>query len=191
MKSLHPILLAALIGISGAEAEERITIKGHCFSGSGKSVVGARVSLVGGQRGKPAEVLGASFSDKHGAFTFENVERLERLVLAVRATGHASRLHMLREPADAGQIEVEIALETNPGTLTGIVTGPDGKPLEGVSVYAAAGLDAPITGVMMDVTDENGRYVINDLRRWEAQARGGIAISSCAHSTKTNRTTCF
>ena len=152
-----------------------VTLQGRCFSSSGKPIVGARVTLIGRDAGREPETLGTIFSGKHGAFTFENIKRQERMIVAVRASGHASKLHYLRD--ETMEDEFEVALETDPGKLSGVVTGPDGKPLEGVSVFTVSGFGAPIPGVMMDVTDENGQFVIHDIRKWEGDGRTGMYFS--------------
>ena len=154
----------------------RIVVRGRCYDDLARPVENARVLILRDTNGYLERVIeGETRTDSDGNFEFAQVkttlnEQGDLSIVAAKA-GFSSSMALLKKPMD-GIIEEELTMSADPGTLSGLVTDSHGRPLSGVAVYLSCSrVDAPFEGILSAVTDEDGRYEINDLKRFAGNSR--------------------
>ena len=101
-------------------------------------------------------------------------------VVAATAPHHVSAMQQLDDVAEGW---ASLVLDDNPGTLSGVVTDENGQPLNGVTVYVSG--SKPVPEYRSAVTDEQGRYAITDLNRWNAKDTEKVDPQTGMHSIVT------
>jgi beta-lactamase regulating signal transducer with metallopeptidase domain len=117
----------------------------------------------------PPVLLAQTKTDGEGRYRLRNIEipaaREDAMggnpILVATANGYVSEMRAARTKTD--DLELPLEMDNNPGTLSGVVTDRQGRPIPGVSVFA---LFSPLPGVATAVTDAQGHYAITDLKRW-------------------------
>ena len=107
-------------------------------------------------------------TDVDGRYAFRDVEYSadsSRLCVAATAKGYVSIVELVK--ATNGEVDLPLEFSSDLGTLSGVVTGPEGRPVKDAVVFlnGCFGPD-PVPGIWSSVTDEQGRYAITDLKRW-------------------------
>ena len=152
--------------ILSAPAAVTATIHGVCRDQDAKPVAAARIRLFECPSGvPPSKLVAETTSDAEGKFSFSDVVAGDEFsepgpFIVATAPGHASYLASVNWSEHK---EKSIRMSNRTGTLSGIVTDEAGRPLQGVTVYQSG---EPITDYQMAITDERGRFAINDLPRW-------------------------
>jgi hypothetical protein len=160
-----------------AATEKKISLQGICTDQHSDPIPGARVRvfwLISND--EPLQMAAEVKSDEDGKFSIPGVAALPDdkkrapgftgIIVTATATGHVSTVKLLNA-ADAGW--AALVLDDNPGTLSGIITDENGKPLQGAVVYQHTVGTDPIPELQSAVTDEQGRYAISDLTRWNSK----------------------
>jgi beta-lactamase regulating signal transducer with metallopeptidase domain/5-hydroxyisourate hydrolase-like protein (transthyretin family) len=181
---------------SSQNATGGVTIHGICHDQDSKPIPNARVRVFRIMAYTDAPRLVADVrSDDDGKFAIMKVEAvtnyyhrngLTDLMVVATARGYASSAKQVEEVECVG--DVSLALSSNPDTLSGVVTDSRGRPLKGVSVFLPNFSENPLPDYMCAVTDEQGRYAITDLNRWQPEdsrkfdpkTRTGTIIGSCS-----------
>lgn len=149
-------VLALLLFVGGAGAQEPEAEPAFRIGGEVKGQVGALVSLWDAQ--EPGRFLVKGETDARGRFRLgvpiETAERREHpfggVIVVVQAKGKAQR----RVEARAGTVDLKIKL-WQVERIEGLVKDADGKPLPAIVVIGTSrGVREKTT------TDENGRYVL-------------------------------
>ena len=146
-----------------------VLIRGNCADEDGVVMAGCKVRIVRRSDEGPYVELAETVSDGEGRFELKNLQtRLpdERdLIVIATADGHVPGVE---HPAsfEGDVIQTSLKLRSDPGTLSGVVSDSQGKPVAGVAVFFGA--DQPLPGVGSAVTDEQGRYSISGLQRWSS-----------------------
>ncbi len=147
---------------------ERISVDGVCRDQHGKRIADARVRVFRWTYVDRPVLVAETRSNAEGEFRFADLEVLRNpnqsagmtdLAFAATAEGHTSVLEPI-STANTGWTTLEMA--DNPGTISGVVTDPAGKPLADATVFATYGLE-PIPDFLSAVTDAQGRYLIGNL----------------------------
>ncbi len=169
----------------GAALEEQETgprLFGRVVRSSGVGIAGARVIVreANSWLAVPADVeemtalswrgtIYEATSDEEGLFVLHNVDPGD-IALAIQADGFSPLTRMripvpVHEEYDLGRFLLELGVK-----LSGKVTGPRGKPVEGVQVLRAVSpesgslrLDLPGHGIPTAVTDAEGLFEVNCL----------------------------
>ena len=128
-------------------------------------------------------------TDHNGKFRFEPVAnvteqqdrrklllpQLAPYLIAAKAKGRATAHQRVPQMSvDPGHIELRMP---EGAILSGKVTGPDGKPLEGALVSVSMLIPEPITGICCAVTDKSGFFEIRDLWKMDLMERTKAAGS--------------
>jgi beta-lactamase regulating signal transducer with metallopeptidase domain len=174
------------------EKKTIITVHGNCRDQNSKPVSQLWVRVYwyasgSGQR----ELLGETRAADGGLFSIPDVkisaaaaanQEKARLHIVATAKGYASAVKVVDEAAASEEVSLEMSNE--PGTLSGVVTDEHGRPVAGATVYIPCCGNEPITDCKTTITDEQGRYAINDLRQWKPEdsktfdAKTGITTST-------------
>ncbi|MEX2137851.1 MAG: M56 family metallopeptidase [Pirellulales bacterium] len=153
----------------------RVVVRGQCVDDQAKPLAAVRVLIVRRSEDYRSQVsVGETKSDAAGRFELRNVETamLDHgdLFAVAALKGYVSACVPLANP-EVAMIEQELKLSSNPGTLSGMVSDPEGRPIPGVTVFLSCCVsDEPLPGILSSVTDENGRYAITDLKRWTPES---------------------
>jgi beta-lactamase regulating signal transducer with metallopeptidase domain/protocatechuate 3,4-dioxygenase beta subunit len=185
---------ADAIAETSAPSGRKITVRGKCVDDDGQPVANATVRLVQDRfridsiskaDSDPATVISEVKSDASGEFVFKDVNAppsdphpQHQRVMFVTATaeGRASAVGLeswrLNYSPDDNEIvigsgEFPFLLSKDRLTVSGVVTDPSGRPVAGARVYMGTSGGNPIPGMWSAVTDQAGRYAINDLERWK------------------------
>jgi protocatechuate 3,4-dioxygenase beta subunit len=192
--SLEPVPTAGEVSLQrmyalGRELEHtRNVILGRCVDENEQPLAGVPVELYryrwGGIRGEE-ELVTSMQTDSDGIFRFDKVVDVERdfpagvpdasypepgsqlIAVAARALGRTSAWSdglaaQLAEHSGLWELPMERA-----ATLRGRITGPDGQPVAGATVFVGYDrLDKP--GLELARTDAEGRYAIDDLWAYDA-----------------------
>ncbi len=165
---------------SAAKSEGQITFAGLCHDDQGRPIAGAevllyRVDLMGN---RTQRLLQTERTNKDGKFQFAPVDDLSKGMPAwqpalpqaapygihARATGRATVGEFVPQSSiDSGHIDMRMP---EGATLSGKVTGPDGKPVKGATVWAIGPIK-PIPGIGSATTDAAGQFEIRDLRKMD------------------------
>ncbi len=139
---------------------------------------------------QPLQLAAEVKSDGDGKFSIPGVatlpadphrrENFTGLVVAATAPHHVSAMQQLDDVAEGW---ASLVLDDNPGTLSGVVTDENGQPLNGVTVYVSG--SKPVPEYRSAVTDEQGRYAITDLNRWNAKDTEKVDPQTGMHSIVT------
>jgi beta-lactamase regulating signal transducer with metallopeptidase domain/5-hydroxyisourate hydrolase-like protein (transthyretin family) len=183
-------MAAATAGPSEAvPGATKIAIRGVCQDQDSKPVPNARLRVFRQIADADAPKLVAeSKSDEQGRFSIselpivadrEQAKRRPELTVVATANGHASTMTQIDEKAKSG--DVSLVMSNDPGSLSGVVTDAEGRPVNGVTVYLFHGSEGPLADVMSSVTDEKGRYSINDVARWKQADIPKIAPNPGVH----------
>jgi len=134
-----------------------------------KPVGGVDVALYGvrGVVGHPEKVAETK-SDAEGHFSFADLE-----VLGPQDAWDSLTYGLVLRPADSPPVIVscypselarmQLDVFRNPARLAGTVVDEQGQPVAGVTVFQYGIHRKPVPGLQSAVTDENGRFEINDL----------------------------
>jgi beta-lactamase regulating signal transducer with metallopeptidase domain len=153
---------------SPADLTKKLSIHGTCHGPEGKAISSASVRVFQSQSlGRPM-LRAETHTDVDGRYAFRDVEYSgdsSGLCVAATAKGYVSKVEPVK--AANGEIDVPLDLSSDVGTLSGVVTGSDGRPVKNAVVFlnGCFGPD-PLPGIWSSVTDEQGRYAITDLKRW-------------------------
>ena len=160
----------------GAKPANPVRLTGVVTAG-GEAVAGTMLTFVADGVGN-LESLKMTSTDKAGRFDVE-LTKPGRYVINVQhmeGTGQQQNVEMLREIPE--QPEAELDIELPVGGITGVVKGPDGRPVP--SARVTLGSDGPIAngsftgGNYAEIwTDEKGRYELRWLRPGEYSVAAG------------------
>jgi len=139
-----------------------------------KPIVNARIRFFLANRAEKSQrELPGVTTDATGSFSFafEYIDRgpqqpRELLCVVAQAPGKATVISGVRVGA-RGHAHYPFRLRTA-GSLSGRITGEDGQPVAGATVFRATQMKAPVPGVLCAVTDADGRYQIADMSVWDA-----------------------
>lgn len=153
----------------------KVTVRGRCVDEDSEPLAGVRVLIArrSSRDYRSQTIAGETRTDAEGRFELRDIgtamlDHGDLCAVAAR-DGYSSACAFLPNPED-GVIERELSLSSNPGTLSGVVRDPQGRPIPGVTVYLlCCSTDEPLPGIRSAVTDGNGRYAISDLVRWDAK----------------------
>jgi beta-lactamase regulating signal transducer with metallopeptidase domain/protocatechuate 3,4-dioxygenase beta subunit len=149
------------------DSTKKLSIHGTCHDPDGKPISNASVRIFQSQSFERPILRAETRTDVDGRYAFRDVEYSadsSRLCVAATAKGYVSYVQHVK--ATNGEIDLPFELSSDPGTLSGVVTGPDGRPVKDALVYLnCLGID-PLPGIFGSVTDNQGRYAITDLKRW-------------------------
>lgn len=152
-----------------------VTVRGRCLDEDEfQPLTDVRVLVVAwSPRLRRHIVAGETKSGADGAFELKDLEIAAAAgthPTAVAALpGYASTLVALKGQGE-GLIEQDLELSSHPGSLSGTVRDAEGRPVAGVTVSLPCFTDDPLLGIRSAVTDDRGRYVIPDLRRWSSES---------------------
>ena len=152
----------------------RLTISGECVAEDRKPIVNARIRFFLANRAEKSQrELPGVTTDATGSFSFafEYIDRgpqqpRELLCVVAQAPGKATVISGVRV-GSRGHAHYPFRLRTA-GSLSGRITGEDGQPVAGATVFRATQMKAPVPGVLCAVTDADGRYQIADMSVWDA-----------------------
>lgn len=96
-----------------------------------------------------------------GTFLIDGLETPRTYVVTFSRDGFSGQTIALDLAAGAARPDVDGALTGGTGTVTGVVTGPDGAPLGGVEVVVAAGDFAAQTATL--TTGTPGSFTVTDI----------------------------
>lgn len=162
-------------------AEGQMKIAGVCHDEAGQPVAGARWRLFHiDYRAKSQNVLQDVVTDDAGRFQFWPVDGpfLKRQPVRAYSTWWgAPTLYLVGQAPGRGTVlwhvfagdpNDKLEFKMYPAAaLTGTVVDVEGRPVAGATVTATRqGLLNPVPGVRSEITDESGRYRINDLAAW-------------------------
>ncbi|WP_425397875.1 carboxypeptidase regulatory-like domain-containing protein [Aeoliella sp.] len=164
-------------------------VEGVCLAPDGKPANGVTVTLYRSrQLADNFKQLATATTGPDGRFEFADVltkdevataekdwreaaSRNENEVfwLVTQKPGFVTRYASAAKPALAAGVNARVTLEPS-ATLTGAVTDPDGKPIEGAQVRVSRGATTPLPpGIHNAVTDAEGRYSIDDAAPFDRQ----------------------
>lgn len=157
-----------------AQQLSRLTISGECVAEDRKPIVNARIRFFLANRAEKSQrELPGVTTDATGSFSFafEYIDRgpqqpRELLCVVAQAPGKATVISGVRVGA-RGHAHYPFRLRTA-GSLSGRITGEDGQPVAGATVFRATQMKPPVPGVLCAVTDADGRYEIADMSIWDA-----------------------
>ncbi len=154
---------------------KNLTIRGACQDQDAKPVPGARLRVFRQLTySDTPKIVAETKSDELGRYSISGLETggsreamhgLPELRVVATASGHASTMRPIDEKAKSG--DISLVMSSNPGSLSGVVTDAEGRPIKGVTVFPWFGFEGPLADFMCSVTDESGRYSINDVTRWK------------------------
>lgn len=169
---------------------QKVTVRGRCIDENGAALEGAliRVFRFPAIDKPPVEFL-ETRTDASGAFEFRDVRSEVRpaarnvvpdLIVTASKPGYSSAY----EPVGATAPGDELQLQLSPhvGRLSGVVLDGLGRPVKDATVCIAGPILHPLPGVLNDITDEHGRFVIGDLQRTAVVADwrfGGGRAQAC------------
>ncbi len=170
----------------------KVIVRGRCVNDEAKPLGAVRVVILRRSEDYRSQfIAGETKADAQGRFELHDIETamVDRgdLLAVAALQGYVSVCVPLVN-SDKGVIEQKLALSGNPGTLSGIVSDSQGRPISGVTVYLPCGAsDEPLLGIRSSVTDEQGRYAITDLKRWTPESTRtfdpssgrGTIVASC------------
>ncbi len=178
----HPPAIAA-----GAK---KITAHGICTDQHSDPIANVRVRvfwLI--SYDQPMQLAAEVKTDGDGKFSIPGVatlpadphhrENFTGLVVLANAPNHVSAMQQLDEVAEGW---AALVLDDNPGTLSGVVTDENGKPVQGVTVYQDGPGEYPAPDWRSAVTDDQGRYAIADLNRWNSKDTETVDPKTGIHS---------
>ncbi len=156
-----------------ASRETEMQIAGACRDERKRPVVGARVMLyLIDHRSRPRSQthLQTVETDREGKFRFAPVATIHssrerrdyEVIVTASQKATASVFEISRPGHRPNNLEI---LMPEAGSLRGKITGPDGRPMEGVQVSAASPLHPPVDGIRAARSNVNGDYEISDLKR--------------------------
>ena len=156
-------------------------IRGRCVDSAGQPVVDAEVQLLQTDFTDEAPVIAGKLrTNAKGEFAFTDLEPPTSEPPTKQRHYHVAASHPKLASAftwfhDREQPNNrELVLAKNPGALIGRITNELGEPLVGADVFVAFADGHPIPGVMHAVTDDDGRYVIDDVRQWDSSDRNSV-----------------
>jgi beta-lactamase regulating signal transducer with metallopeptidase domain len=151
---------------TAADPTKKLSIHGTCLGPDGKPISDASVRVFQSRSLDRPMLRAETRTDVDGRYAFRNVEYSgdsSSLCVAATAKGYVSKIEPVK--AANGEVELPLDLSSDVGTLSGVVTGPDGRPVKNAVVFRCFG-PVPLPGIWSSVTDEQGRYAITDLKRW-------------------------
>lgn len=147
-------------------------VRGRCHDQNSKPVSGAWVRVIHTTYDdRPPEILGETHADNDGRFSIpdvpvrdevEQVGSRPNLLVVATAKGHVSSSKPINNIAADENVLLEMS--DRPATLSGFVTDPQGKPIEGVRAFLPVGSKQGLSGFLSAHTDARGRFTIDDLR---------------------------
>jgi hypothetical protein len=154
-----------------ASAPKRISIHGTCRSSDRKPIPDASVRVFRCQSlGRPILMV-ETRTDVAGRYAFLEIEYSAYpcdLCVAATANGYASAVDIAK--SKTGEVDLPLELSNSVGTLSGVVTDPQGRPVHDAVVFLPGCYgDQPLPGIRSSVTDDLGRYAITDLKRWSPE----------------------
>lgn len=165
---------------AAAPGDDRIVVAGKCVDEHGSVVAGAKVRLFrvrhedGGM--SIIDFVNGIKSGADGTFRFADVRAplhdssatkwITHYVIATRS-GLASAAGFVDRERGSGEMEMVLG---RAGRLHGVVKDKNGMPVQGAAVYRPCMPGAPLAGVWSAVTDNEGRYAIDDLPEWDANS---------------------
>ncbi|MBI2824617.1 MAG: carboxypeptidase regulatory-like domain-containing protein [Planctomycetia bacterium] len=163
-----------------AREMKRVTIHGTCQDQESKPVPRpwVRVFRCSYDDEPSCTLLGEVRCEEDGRFSIPDVEidahpdrtkETTHFQVVATADGYASASKMIDPAAAAAELSLEMA--SNPGTLSGVVTDEQGRPIKGVTVFLPCCGTECVPDFMSAVTDDQGRYAIGDLKRWKREER--------------------
>ncbi len=157
----------------------RLKVSGVCRIENSDAPVMARVRLflLNSYRDEP-QLLAEMSANNEGQFEFLDLDvsqtdqaNAQHRVILIVATASGKSTAVENHFLDDDAIENRtLKLHDNPATLSGLVTDASGQPVKGATVFMFNGSDHPIAGCLSTVTEETGRYEINDLVPWNSEA---------------------
>ena len=164
-----------------AVAMKKITVRGVCVDQHSTPLFEVRVRIFRYPSRIDAPVLIADLrTDTKGEFIARDVETvvdrsplggMGDLFVAATADRRVSAIKRIDREED--DVELKLVLSDDAGTLSGRVTDAAGRPLRGATVCLPGAYQQPLPDVQSAVTDEDGHYEINDLKRWKAGDTAG------------------
>ena len=188
------LLKTAAKAETAAPVGRKITIRGKCVDDDGNPVANVTVRVVQDRfmigtvskaDSDPVAVIAEVKSDTSGEFVFNstdappsdpNPQHQKMLYVTATAEGRASAVAFeswkMNYDHDVTEIRVGSAdepfiLSKNQQKVSGVVTDPAGRPVAGARVFMGTAFGNPLPGMWSAVTDQSGRYTINDLERWK------------------------
>lgn len=176
-------------------ATRKISVRGKCVDDDGHPVANARVRVLedgmrirtfSGPGSDPVSVIAEGKTDADGQFVFNDVEASgpspffqlrKMLYLAAIADGRASAVQPLSGDGNefgVGSPEDPFILSSDRQNVSGIVTDTAGRPVAGAHVFMGTLFGNAMPGIWSSITDQEGRYTIDDLERWKKTVREGI-----------------
>ena len=155
-------------------------VRGKVFDmATGKPIAGAEIVLAKPEGRDDYKEAMRGRTDKKGFCRIAQIP-LGRYEVRVLADGYVPRIQGSYDNARPELHDFEIGL-TQPACVKGLVTDPDGRPIEGVKVSAsnilgADGFGYPCVGDRSATTDKNGRFEICSLPK-------GLMSIGCDSST--------
>ncbi|HSQ43281.1 MAG TPA: carboxypeptidase regulatory-like domain-containing protein, partial [Fibrobacteraceae bacterium] len=123
------------------------TIKGTVKDASGSIVTAAGITV--------EDQTASGMAGESGTYTLSQVEPGYVRVLAAYS-GKGYGIKKMTVVADSIYTDVGVELESEGGTVSGVVVDEDGNPVEGAIVTA-------LGGALCDTTDENGNYTFSSV----------------------------
>lgn len=164
-----------------AVAMKKITVRGVCVDQHSTPLFEVRVRIFRYPSRIDAPVLIADLrTDTKGEFIARDIETvvdrsplggMGDLFVAATADRRVSAIKRIDRAED--DVELKLVLSDDAGTLSGRVTDAAGRPLRGATVCLPGAYQQPLPDVQSAVTDEDGHYEINDLKRWKAGDTAG------------------
>ena len=146
--------------------KDTIAPAGHCLAPKGAPIADADVVLYHlDWSDRSQRVVERTRSNQQGSFQFALVpvtlERTDEYAVVATAGGRVTAFKRFpSRTTDGKHLELHM-LEAS--ELRGQVFGPDGKPVQGAIVWAARPLPQPVLGLQCTTTDENGKFLIDDI----------------------------
>jgi beta-lactamase regulating signal transducer with metallopeptidase domain len=141
-----------------ASAPKRISIHGTCRSSDRKPIPDASVRVFRCQSlGRPILMV-ETRTDVAGRYAFLEIEYPAYscdLCVAATANGYASAVDIAK--SKTGEVDLPLELSNSVGTLSGVVTDPQGRPVHDAVVFLPGCYgDQPLPGIRCSVTDDQG-----------------------------------
>ena len=169
------VLLVAGVGQTDEPTNDKnaTELSGECYDSQGDPISAVTIGLYqSSDYIAPLRLHAEAKTDEEGKFHFSNLDfqfnqyGQSQYTIVARIDGYASSVQTVSEQQIANPISFR--LTEKPGTLVGVITGPDGKPVANALVHVPYPRTVkPLDEIWSGRTDGTGKFRIADLTPWK------------------------